>query len=813
MQILHEVRFAFRSLLRARGFTAAAVLSLALGVGASTAIFSLVNAVWFSKLPFKDVDRLVTIEQIDARTDCRGWCKRGTTTEQLRAWSAGRGVEAVGGLQGWGAVLTTPAGPAMAEGAIVSSRVFSILGLRMSAGRGLVESDDASSAPNVIVLGQSLVDAYFTTDSNVIGRTVLLDQRAYQVVGVVSRGAALGKPLFDADSLTAQFFLPIGPAETRAGRSQPSDIVVARVQNGVRPEELRSQIKPLLASESRSAADVKSGAIWDVKVTHLRERQAMEYASSYGILLGAVTFLVLISYTNVAGLFLARYSARRSEIAVRTALGAGRMRILRQLMTESAVVALAGGALGTLLAFWAVRLTKLLPARGLPYWTEIGVDARVLGFSLVLTLIACVGVGLGPAWFVTSPRQQSNLRDRIGGAASGRGATSARRMLIGVEIAMALLLLSGAGLLTRTFVDAATRDMGALKHSVLRGSFARRPVTDTTAASTRAFAAGFLQRMRAIPDVASASLSGPAQQRPSEGITREGDAAMIAPGRAPQSALSVTPDEFDATGIRVLEGRTFTATDTPSSLPVAILDSATARQLYPDGHAVGKRLKFGPPSSPSEWLTIVGVVGTTRGGLTRPDRYNATLFRPFEQAPPARFSFAIRTRRDPELVKPAVRAAAREIVPDVPLAALGAIEARVEYDLAPLRMNALIAVVFAWIALVTALLGVFGLTAYVVTERTRELGVRLALGATPARLMWNVIRPTLVMTAFGVGGGLAASFALTRVLKSLLFNTSATDPRVLSGATVLLALVAVTAAALAARRVWRVDPMEALRAQ
>jgi predicted permease len=811
--IHQEIRHALRALRRSRGFTIAAVLSLALGIGTSTAIFSLVNAVWFSDLPFREVEHVVTIEQVDVRPGCEGSCKRGTTSAELGEWARARGVEAVGGLRSIGAVLTTPNGPAMAEGAVVSPRVFAILGLHASAGRGLVEADDAIASPDVVVLSQSLADTYFATDSSVIGRTLLIDGRAYRVVGIMTREAALGRPLFDADSLTAQFFLPLGALAARASQAGSSEIVIARLHDGVGIAELRSQIRPFLATEDRSANDAKPRAIWNLRISFLRARLAREYASSYWILLGAVTFLVLITFSNVAGLFLARCSARRGEIAMRVALGADRVQALRPLMTEATVVAVTGGALGTLFAFWAIRFERLLPPRGIPYWTHVGIDLRVLGFALGLTLLACLAVGLGPAWFATGARRSLNLRDVTGGLANGRGVTSARQLLIGVEIAMALLLLTGAGLLARTFVDAAGRDIGALKHSVLRGAFAGRPVPDTTAASARSFAAQLLERLRTIPDVAAVSLSGPAQQRASEGITREGDQTMIAAGVAPSSAWSVTPDEFSASGVPLLAGRVFTAGDSPSAMPVAILDSSTAQHLYPEGPAVGRRLKFGAPSSSAEWLTIVGVVGSTRGGLTRADRYSPSLFRPFDQALPARFTFQVRTRHDPELAKPAVRAAVREILPNVPLATLHTIEARLESELAPLRVNALIAGVFATIALLTALLGVFGVTAYVVAQRTQEIGLRIALGATPARVMWVVMRPVLTTTGLGVAAGLAASLAVTRVLRAVLFNTSPTDPRVLGAATLLLSLVAVLAAAAAAGRVWRVDPISVLRAQ
>jgi putative ABC transport system permease protein len=531
------------------------------------------------------------------------------------------------------------------------------------------------------------------------------------------------------------------------------------------------------------------------------------------MLFGAVLFVSFVACANLAALFLARLSARRREVFIRAALGANRSRLVRLFATEGLLLALAGSALGIVLAHWMSVLARAyLPARDIPYWTSFTLDTNVLAFTLTLSAICGTIVGLTPAMILFGKNAGLSSRDLGTGVFSSRSEFAYRQGLVTLQVACSLVLLCGAGLLAKTFLDVVNRDLGASKKSLVRGFLYGQAKEYDTPERQLALAHSVLTSLQHLPDAAGASLSGRPLGSPQAGLTREGDDAMLPAGIAPSSAESITPDAFKVLGIPLLDGRAFTDADGPLDPLVAVLDKPTAGRLFPNERAVGRRVKFGPPSSSFPWMTIIGIVGASRRDIFKSqDPYSPVMYRPLDQAPTAMFAFAVRTRGPAQAILPTVRATLRTTVPSVPLAALTTIEERLNQQLAPLRVNSVVLGALSLFALSIAALGVFGTVAYFVTQRTTEIGIRLALGAPRKAVLWVSIRSSIVMIMMGVCVGLGGSFALTRILRAWLYGTSPTDPRVFAVASLVLAVTALAAGYIPARRVLRVDPMIALR--
>lgn len=816
-----DFRFALRKLRRTPGFTLIAVLLVALSVGVSTAVFSVVNAVYLSRLPYENPWELFAIERVDARPTCRSSCEAGTTLSELREWQPRLGAAvALAGLRVYQASVATPMATELVEGSIVTTNFFQLLGLRPLLGRAFVADDGRPNAADVVVLSQSIWQGRFGGDTAILNRSIMLGRRLFRVIGIMPASAAVGRPIFDASAMTSQFFIPMGPyaARSTGGGGARFYTVLARVGSRASPERLRSQLDVLFAGalpgDGRGACSDVAPPLWRSRVTGLRQLHAQALASSNLILLGAVLFTALVACANLAGLFLARLSGRRHEIALRWALGAPRAALLRQHVAEGVIVAGLGGGVGILVAHWGTAVARLLlPERGIPYWTTFAIDGRVLTFAAALTSVACLLFSVIPALMLTRMAKGSDARAAGGHYSGGREVTATRRLLVGAEVACTLVLLTGAGLLVRTFADAATRDMGMAKEGVIRGFLYGRGAGIDTPTRQRALAQAVLGRLEQIPGVVAASLSGtPLDQPDYAGLLVEGNSNVIPVGIAPPSVEGVSPDEFLVQGIPVLHGRAFTTADGPSDPPVAIISEPTANRLFPEGNAVGRRVRFVPSSNATAWMTIVGVVGATRlSALAPTEPYHPAMYRPLTQAPTSMLAFALRTRGPSTALMPAVRRATHEVVPGVPLAALTSIEDRLGSQLAPLRANTVVLAVLAFFALAIAALGLYGLVAHLVTERTREIGVRIALGASGPAVIRLVMHSALVMVGWGVVAGLVASYVLTRILRSLLYGSSVSDPRVFAAAAVVLVTTALLAAYLPARRATRVDPMLALR--
>ncbi len=814
-----DFRYALRKLQRTPGFTLIAVLLVALSVGVSTAVFSIVNAVFLSDLPYENPGELFAIERVDARPTCKASCEGGTTLSELHEWRSRLGTAVdMAGLRVYQTSVATPTATELVEGSLVTTNFFQLLGLRPLLGRSFTAADGRPGAADVVILEHSIWQSRFGGDTAILSRSIMLDGRMFRVIGVMPARGDIGRPIFNATARASQFFVPIGPYAARTDGGARFYTILARIGPRVSPERVRGQLDALfagaLAAHGDHAPSADGQPVWRSRITGLRRFHAQALASSNLILLGAVLFTVLVACANLAGLFLARLSGRRREIALRRALGASRAALLRQHAAEGILVAGIGGVGGIVMAYWGSALARvLLPARDIPYWTTFAIDFRVLAFAAALATVSCVLFSVVPASMLTRDGATSGVRAAGGHFSGGRDVTTTRQLLVGVEVACTLVLLTGAGLLVKTFVEAATRDMGMARRGVIRGFLYGRGAGIDSPAQQRAMARAVLERLQRIPGVSAASLSGTPLDEPEyDGLLVEGSADVIPAGIVPSSVEGVTPDEFLVQGIPVLHGRAFTAADGIGDTPVAILSEPTARRLFPKGNAIGRRVRFVPSSDATQWMTIVGIVGATRqSALTATEPYHPAMYRPLAQAPTSMLAFALRTRGAPTALLPAVRHATHEVLPNVPLAALTSIEDRLDSQLAPLRANSIMLGGLAIFVLILAGLGLYGLVAQLIAERTHEIGVRMALGATGPAVLLLVTRSALTMTLWGVAMGLLASHWLTRILRSFLYGSSTSDPRVFIAAALVLVATAIVAAYLPARRATRVDPMLALR--
>ncbi|HEY9514190.1 MAG TPA: ADOP family duplicated permease [Gemmatimonadaceae bacterium] len=811
-----DVIRALRSLAMNPSFVLMAIGSLALGIGASTAVFSVLNAVYFSPLPFHPAGRLAVIQLFDDRAECRSVCRGGVTNLEFENWSrALPAADELAGLDVFPAIVADRSGSAVGQGAAISSHFLALLGIRPAAGRLFDSNDKRADAEHVVVLSHTFWVARYGADTAVIGSDIALNGSPFRIIGILPSSARIGRPLFTADSSTAQFFIPFEPYAALRPDREHALTLIARLRPGSDVKSLHSQMQFLLsnADHARTSSFENDSVHRRAGVLPLRRAHARAVASSsYFLLLGSVAFVLLSVCANLAGLFVVRFHGKRHDLIVRAALGATRWKQVRQLCLEALICAAGGGALGLAISIWLGQVTKLFPASSIPYWTNFSLDPRVLGFAAGLVALTAVLVGAAPVIAVRSLRTASSLRDINSTLVGVRDSGRHRLALIALEVQIALVLLSGASLFAKAFVESAGRDIGRAKQSVFIASISTRGAGLPSVSEQQRLAERILYRLHGIPGVVgvAANTSGPSFP----GLSRTGDRDMT-PVSPPLSAELITPEYFDTWRIPLVAGRAFNDNDAINTPAVAILDEQSAKQLFPAGHILGQQIRFGSPSSGSEWMTIVGVVGTTARGVF-PDTsslFYPTIYQPLAQntRPAYGVSFVVRTSSDARGTLPAIRAAIHDVAPNTPIVALTSIAAAISKELGPLRLNFVVLSVFAIISLTIAAVGVFGVVSQVVERRSPEIGLRIALGAQAGNVLWFVMRSTLIATVLGVLGGLAGSFALTGLARRFLYGGSAMDPRILLGASAALLLTSLAAAYFPARRAMRIDPSTALR--
>jgi len=796
--VLQDVRYALRSLRRHPVFAFTAILTLALGIGANTAIFSAVYGVLLRPLPYPEPDRLLTIWGHHASI--------GRETASLPDFLDWRQARSFSGMAAWANATYTVTGtgePQVVTGAQVTPNYFRVLGVTVPQGRDFRDEEERGGA-RVAVLSQGYWQRAYGGRPDVVGRQITLSGAPYTIVGVGARGLALPE---DVD-----IWAPL-QIDTTLGRRNDFLQVIGRLAPGVSPEAAGVELATI--ARRLESEYPNSNAGWGVELIGLQERMVGEIRPALLVFMGAVGLVLLIVCANVANLMLARVAAREREVTIRAALGASRRRLVRQLLTESVLLALAGGVLGLGLAVWGVSALRNLDPGTLPRLDEVRLDGGALAFALVLSLGTGLLFGVIPALRVLGFDLRGGLAEG-GRALSGtRSGTRTRTALVLAEVALASVLLVGAALLLRSFVGLQRVDPGFTTHGILTARVTLPRARYDDPARQVAFADALLEHARALPGVSGAALSTSAPVDDGLSYWAIALAGEQPPPEVVQDAVvyRTSAEFFQTFGLPLIRGRLFASSDRGESTPVAIVSQSLAQRYWPGRDPVGSRLTFGNPTdSTSTWMTVVGVVGDVRQEGAVSPAY-PQIYVPFAQVSGRSMVVALRTGQDPLALVPSLKQALASVDPNLALSRVTTMEQRVAGTLARPRVNALLLAAFAATALILAALGIYGVIAYSVVQRTREMGIRIALGARAKDVLGLVMRQGLAPVLIGLAIGLAAAAVGSRVLRSLLYGVAATDLATYAAVAAFLAAVAAAASYVPARRAARSDPMTALRTE
>lgn len=805
-----DLRFGVRMLVKKPGFTLIAAITLALGIGANTAIFSVVYAVLLKPLPYHEPERLVMLwTKLDKIGVEQTWVSE---PELLDFREQARLFEGFGMLNGGSYVVTGNGEPEQLLGAEISDNFLDLLGAKVIAGRDFTPEDEQPGAPRVALLSHGFWQRRFGGESSVIGSVINLGGRPATVVGVLPPNFALMLPSESQEATNLDVWMPYTWDAVRHTRPHHTLTVIGRMKPGVSLQQAQAEMNAIAA---RLAPQHYTRTGFAVKVVSLHGDLVKKQRPALLVLLAAVGLVLLIACANVANLLLQRTAGRASEIAVRAALGARRARIVRQLLTESVMLALLGAALGVLLAVWGVNALPALSPADLPRLAEVSVNLPVLTFTCVIATLTGMLFGLVPALRASKTNLTQALKD--GSRSLAGGSQRLRSAIVVAEIALSLALLAGAGLLLRSFLKLTEVDPGFDPHNILtvKVNPPRAKYKDGVAVAN--FYQQLLEKVQALPGVEAAaaihdlplsneSLKG---QLTFEGVAANGERGNLASSEVDQSAI--TPDYFKVMKTPLLAGRFFTPQDARGQPLVAIVDETLARRLWPNANPLGRRLTFGRfPEKVETWVEIIGVVRRIRHHRLDADVREHVYF-PHAQSAKIQMSLVIRAKSDPLSLAGAVRGAAQSLDPDQPVFRIRAMDEVMAGALAPARFMLLLLLIFAGVAAALAVVGIYGVMAHAVTQRTHEIGVRLALGAQASDVLRLVIRQGMKLTLLGVASGLVVALSLTRLLREMLFGVSATDPLTFGSIALLLTCVAWIACFVPARRAAKVDPLVALR--
>ena len=797
-----DLRYGARKLLKSPGFTLVAVMTLALGIGANTAIFSVVNAVLLRPLPFPDSERIVALSGVNPS---KGITDSNMSAPDFADWKEqSRSFEQVACLFTGGSLLVSGEEAERVRGTSVTEDFFPLFRTPALLGRPLESDDSKKDATAVAVLSHGLWQRRYGGDPAVVGRQIMVGRGSVTVVGVMPPG-------FNFPERTEIWFpLSLDPAAER--RDNRYLEVFARLKPEATLARGQAELDAVNARLAQSYVETNRG--WDVRLTNLRERLVGSMRAPLLVILGAVALVLLIACVNVANLLLARSAARRKEFAVRDALGASRGRIVRQLLTESFLLSLAGGAAGVLLSLWLTQLLVGLIPPDTPRLDEVRPDARIFGFALAVSVCAGILFGLAPALQASRRDVSETLKEGGRTGVEGGRRNRSQSVLIVSEIALSFMLLAGAGLLVRSFMRLRDVNPGFNQAGVLALRISASGVQYPAGPARAELYRQVTERLGSLPGVEAA---GAVLSLPLGGDTFNVGRSFIREGRpatpeesANASYLVATPGYFRALGIPLVSGRVFAAQDSEKTPMVVVINETMARRFWPGESPVGKRITIWRDEKfPRE---IVGVVGDTRSNPAEPA--GAQMYVPYAQDPNwSSLSLVVRTSADPSSLTAAARNEVHALDKTIPVYNARPMSDVVAASMAERRASTLLVGAFALLALLLALVGIYGVTAYYVTQRKHEIGLRMALGARTSHILGLVVGRSLRLTLVGLAVGLCGALALTRVLGSLLFEVKPADPVTLAAAAVLLGAIALLASLLPARRATRVDPLIALRAE
>jgi len=818
--LLQDVRYALRMLRKNPGLTAVIVLTLGLGIGANTSLFSVVDAVLLRPLPYHNPDQLVAV---NGDMPGKHLNDVGFSIQELEDFQNRSGVfEQVSGVWPVNSNVTGREKPLRVEMQAVNLNYFTLLGAKPQLGRTFVDADYRLGLYEGVVISDSLWRRMFGADPNVLGKTFRLDSDPYSVIGVMpkdfrSPGQTL---LHDVDLWgTGGYVGNPFPPPSRSIRFFPS--AIGRLKPGLSLEQAQLKLDAF-AAHLREAypIDYPATAGWTLRMVPLQKEMVGNAETLLFFLLGAVSVVLLIACLNIASLLLARSSMRQREVAVRQALGAGAWRLIRQMLTESVVLALAGGLLGAVLSFWFTSLLLRLVPASLPRLTEVSVNGRTLLFAFGVSVITGILFGLAPALQLANRSLMDELRQ--GARGGGMGVRQHRFLgaLVVCEFALSLVLMVGAGLLLRSFWNLLQVDPGFNPSHVVSAKLWLPVPNDPSLnkylapAKRSIFVREVLRRVSALPGVEAAAVGSGnlpfSGQRNAVNFVIEGRTADDSHALAAQFG-SVTPDFSRTLGNTLVRGRTFTESDNETGQPVAVIDQTAADQFWPNQDPVGKRIQLVFPGAPPlPWAVIVGVVARTKNeGLDAP--YRPHILYPALQNVQFAMTVYVRTKASPDAMEGAIRSEVQAVDPDLPVFGVRSMDSIVADSLAPRRFAMMVLGFFAFTALLLAAIGIYGVMAYFVNQRVREIGIRMALGARRADVLKVVVSRGMSLALAGVVVGIVVSLAMTRLISDLLFGVKVGDPVIMVVFTVILATVALLANYIPARRATKIDPMVALR--
>ncbi len=805
--VLRDVRFGLRTLLKNPGVTAVAIITMALGLGANTALFSVFNGVMLKSLPFKDPDRLVFALETNAKFPPPGIS---ASTLNYRDWKEqSKSFEAMSARQSFTGNLTSSDRPEKIQGEKVTWDYFPMLGVAPIHGRNFTAEEDRPGAQPIILLSERLWRRRFGGDLQIIGQAIPINGQSVTVIGVMPNDT---RP-------NIEFWAPLAISYQNADRGMHNIQVVARLAASVTQTQAQAEMSTISSRLASQYPEFNTG--WGVTLVRYQDLVILNIRQALMILLAAVGVVLLIACANVANLLLARSAARSSEIAVRLALGASRGRLIRQMLTESMLISLIGGAIGVAIAVWLTRALIGLNSQGIPRAAEIGVDGRVLGFALLASVLSGLLFGLIPALQASNPNLYETLKEG-GKSAGGHGrGNRLRSSLVIVQVALAFTLLVGAGLLIKSFSRLQDVNVGFNRERLLSMQITLPPAQYADGASVIGFYKEAVLRLSSLPGVNS--VNGVSQTPLASGgpqfiFSVEGR-PLPAPADAPLASYRIiTPGYFQTMGVPLIKGRALTEADDQRALQAVVINQNLAEKMWPGEDPIGKRMTVGVPlpNEQPDWVTVVGVVGnvkhTTLAGETGMQMYQTSAQSPFVTGGLGRtMNFLLRTDTTPTAITESARKVFAGLNPTLPVSNVKTMDDIIYDSVAPFRFNVFLLGLFAAIAMALTVVGVYGVMNYAVTQRTQEIGIRMALGAQPRQVRRLVLRQGLILSCAGLFFGLAGSLGLMRLISGLLFGVSANDPTTLLAVGAGLVLTTLAACYIPARKATRIDPIIALR--